>query len=108
MDTGARELQIGFAGEEKPRAAIPTVIGRVKERAIIIPGRKPIYHMVGHDAIARRLAMHLSYPFQYGEVTSWEDLTIILEYAFQQALGVDMQVATLGNGCGGGSRIARP
>lgn len=85
-------MQVGFAGSEKPHAVFPAVLGRVIGRAIIIPGRSPIYHMVGDGAIARRLAMNLTYPFQYGEVSSWEDMTIILEHAFKSALGVNIEV----------------
>ena len=53
VDIGSGSARAGFAGEDKPRAIFPSIVGRPRHQGVMVGmGQKDSY--VGHEAVGLR------------------------------------------------------
>ncbi|KAJ2774705.1 actin [Coemansia nantahalensis] len=79
IDAGSGMCKAGFAGDDAPRAAFPTVIGRPRS-----PGTSEKDSYVGDEALSKRSILNLSYPIQRGIVTDWNDMEKIWHHTYNE------------------------
>ncbi|CAN8066489.1 unnamed protein product [Agarophyton chilense] len=90
IDNGSGRCKTGLAGEDAPKAVFPAVIGKPKQKGIMVgSGTKDEY--VGDGAMARRGVLIIKYPLEHGIVTNWDDMEKIWHHAFYSELRVDPQ-----------------
>lgn len=90
IDNGSGRCKTGLAGEDLPKAVFPAVIGKPKQKGIMVgTGQKDEY--VGDAAMARRGVLIIKYPLEHGIVTNWDDMEKIWHHAFYSELRVDPQ-----------------
>ncbi len=88
IDIGEASCKVGFAGEEKPRAKFPSLVGREKYAAVMVDARtKKVY--VGEECEHMRGVLKIGYPIQRGNIMNWEDYFEILTHIFYTVLRVD-------------------
>ncbi|XP_054858620.1 actin, muscle-like isoform X3 [Eublepharis macularius] len=88
VDNGTTTSKAGFAGEDAPRTAFPTVVGRPRLQGPM--GLKDFY--VGEEAQRKRDILALKYPIEFGVIINWDDMEKIMFETFNTpALYVAMQ-----------------
>jgi len=88
LDNGTGLTKAGFAGEERPRAVFPAMVGRPKVK-IAMEGCDPKDIFVGEEAQARRGILKLSYPIEHGAIRDWDEMTLVWNHCFSNELRVD-------------------
>jgi actin len=86
IDNGFGMIKAGFAGEEKPKAVFPSIVGRPKGSSAIVEQKS---EYIGDEAMAKRDILNISYPTAAGIVESWEDMEKIWNHTFHNVLRVD-------------------
>ena len=81
IDNGSGMCKAGIAGEDAPRAAFPSMIGRPIMPSVMI-GRDSTDTYFGDEAYQKRGVLKLSYPIEHGIVTNWEDMEKIWHHCF--------------------------
>ncbi|EYU36848.1 hypothetical protein ABFS82_14G305900 [Erythranthe guttata] len=84
IDNGTRMMKVGFAGDDAPKTAFPTTIGR--PRHPIVTGLKDVY--VGDDAMYEMDVLTLTHPIERGVVNNWDDMEKIWHHVFYNELRV--------------------
>jgi actin len=87
LDNGSGYTKAGFAGEDAPIAMFPCIVGRPKNKSIMV-GPDSKEHYVGTHANEKRGILTLSYPIEHGIVTDWDDMEKIWEHTFTNELRV--------------------
>jgi len=87
IDNGSDSCKAGFSGDDEPKSAIPSVVGRPKHPdAVVGIGSKVSY--VGHEAETKRGILNLKYPIEYGIITNWDDMEEIWRSIYHDELRV--------------------
>jgi len=89
-DNGTGFVKCGFAGSNFPHAIFPSLLGRPILRAEEkIEGIEIKDLMFGEEASKLRSMLQLSYPMENGIVRNWEDMELLWNYTFTEAMKVD-------------------
>jgi actin-related protein len=87
LDIGSANLRAGFAGDDAPRAMLPSVLGRPRHRQMMVGiGNKDCY--VGDEAESQRGHLTLKRPVHNGIVDNWDDWERLVHHAFYNELRI--------------------
>ena len=88
VDNGSGICKAGFAGDDAPRVAFPSIIGRLNQHRVMDGmEQKDLY--VGHKAQTKRDILSLTCPIEHGIVTNWDDMEKIWHHTFYNELQVE-------------------
>ncbi|XP_064607393.1 actin-like [Liolophura sinensis] len=79
IDSGSGTTKAGFAGDDPPRAVIPSIVGRPRGQ-----GQKSVY--VGDEAISKASALALKFPIEHSYISNWDDIEKIWQHIFTKEL----------------------
>ncbi|KAG9293470.1 hypothetical protein G9A89_009194 [Geosiphon pyriformis] len=85
IDTGSQTCKAGFAGDERPKKAFRSIVGREKFHSVT--GAEQTIFM-GEAAHRKRGILNINYPVQKGIIKDWEDIERIWEHVFTEQLEV--------------------
>ncbi|GFR41147.1 hypothetical protein Agub_g1811 [Astrephomene gubernaculifera] len=87
-DNGSGVVKAGFAGEDAPRVAFPSIVGRPRHQmAMVGAACQRLY--LGDEAQAKRGVLTLSHPISHGVVTDWPDMEALWQHTFTHELRTD-------------------
>lgn len=87
FDNGSYMMKAGFAGDDAPRAVLPTIVGRPRDvGAILMAGIAHKNAYVGDDAVSKRGLLDMQRPHANGYMADWEDMAKIWDHTFYNEL----------------------
>ena len=93
VDNGSDTIKAGFAGDDEPRCACPSLIGRPKHKAAIIAAPaiaqklKDIY--VGSEAKSKPGLISTKRPIEKGIITNFDDMEKLWHHIFYNELRIE-------------------
>ncbi|XP_038664821.1 actin-3-like isoform X1 [Scyliorhinus canicula] len=88
VDNGTGIIKAGFAGDDTPKVAFPSVVGMLQHQdAMVRTGLNG--HCVGYEARDRPDIWISKCPIKHGIVTNWDDMEKIWGHIFNTELRVD-------------------
>eukprot|EP01017_Pseudomicrothorax_dubius_P043766 TRINITY_DN7349_c0_g2_i6.p1 TRINITY_DN7349_c0_g2~~TRINITY_DN7349_c0_g2_i6.p1 ORF type:complete len:380 (-),score=85.75 TRINITY_DN7349_c0_g2_i6:346-1485(-) len=87
IDNGSGTIKVGISGDDTPRAAFPSVVGKPKIKGIFVGMDQKEYY-VGLEAIQKSKDLDLSYPIQGGLIQDWEGIEKIWHHCYFNELRV--------------------
>jgi len=87
VDNGSGMVKAGMAGDDAPRSVFPSIVGRPKVKPTMVGAdNKEVY--VGDEAQVKRNSLKLTYPIEYGIVSSWDGMEKIWHHTYYNELCV--------------------
>ena len=87
IDNGSGICKAGFGGDDAPRCAFPSIIGRPKHQSVMVGmDVKDLY--IGEEAQSKRGILNLKYPIEHGIITNWDDMEQIWYHTMYNELRV--------------------
>lgn len=97
IDNGSGNIKAGFAGEEKPKAFFPSLVGTPKYHKIMAAALlstleenvlkyNNLEAYVGSIAQQNRGLLRLNHPVEHGVVTDWEDMERVWHHTYSREL----------------------
>jgi actin, other eukaryote len=80
FDNGSYMFKAGIAGDDAPKVAFPTMIGRPRPGYL---GHSDTAH-VGDEAQARRGVLSLTFPIEHGVIQRWDDMLMVWNHALSE------------------------
>ncbi|CAK8692919.1 unnamed protein product [Clavelina lepadiformis] len=87
VDNGSGMCKAGFAGDDAPRTAFPSIVGWPRHQEVVVGIRKGNCY-VGNEAQTKRGTLTLNHPIGYGIITNWDDMEKIWHHTFYNELRV--------------------
>lgn len=87
IDNGSGIIKAGFAGEERPKCAIHSFVGRPKHPRVMA-GSLEGDSLIGPKAQEHRGLLKIRYPIEHGVVQHWDDMERIWHYIYSDCLKV--------------------
>jgi actin-related protein len=81
IDNGSGYCKAGLSGDDSPRTAFPTIVGKPKLPSIIV-GMDQKEGYVGNDAIDKKGVLFLTKPIEHGVITGWMDMVKVWHHTF--------------------------
>ncbi|KAJ5070638.1 actin-2 [Anaeramoeba ignava] len=88
MDIGSDIIKIGFAGDDKPRLLVPSIVGTPKPDSLFL-SMTPEY-WVGEKLKSRKDRLQLNYIIEHGIITNWEFMQTLFSRTIRDELEVGL------------------
>ncbi|KAJ5075711.1 actin-10-related [Anaeramoeba ignava] len=88
IDNGSYLTKVGFAGEDEPKIAFETIVGRIRSPHSILVGMNIRDSYIGEEAKKKRGILMMRYPVQNGIITDWDNIEKIWFHSFYNELRV--------------------
>ncbi|XP_035697278.1 actin-42-like [Branchiostoma floridae] len=85
LDCGTDSVKAGFAGEDTPRAVLPTVVGTPRHQNVFIGADQQDCY-IGDDAMSRRGILSLRHPIVNRYVKDWDDWEKVIHHVMTTTL----------------------
>ncbi|XP_072168294.1 actin-1-like [Diadema setosum] len=85
IDNGSGICKAGFAGDESPRSAFPSIVGRPRHMNVMT-GTVLQSTFVGSAAQEKRGILALRYPIEHGVIIHWDDMEKIWSHMYYNDL----------------------
>lgn len=85
IELGADSTKVGFAGNWKPTAVIPSVIGKPKYGSIRL-ATVPFKTYVGNEALKMSPFLDLTYIIKDGRITDWPAFSLLIGHIYKEKL----------------------
>ena len=86
IDNGTSYTKAGFSGEEAPRSAFPTLVGKPKPQVLLNSEKKE--RLLGQEALEKLGISTITHPIESGVITNWEDMEKIWHHTFYNELRI--------------------
>ena len=90
IDNGSGALKVGMAGDSRPQAIIPNIVGRpnAAKRMLLKRGKDTADDsptvLFGDDVLDRAGQINITYPMEDGIVKEWGDMQSLWEHAYEE------------------------
>ena len=78
FDNGSGTSRVGFVGEDAPKVAFPSVVGKFRHN--VFPGLNLKDILVGEEARSKRGLYVISHPIEEGIVSNWDNMEKVIIY----------------------------
>jgi len=79
IDIGSYNIKAGFAGDDAPKATIPTVIGKPKLTSALV-GMEQKENYIGYEVFPKKHILERRYPVERGIIQDFDDIQAILNH----------------------------
>ena len=86
IDNGTSYTKAGFSGEEAPRSAFPTLVGKPKPQVLLNSEKNE--RLLGQEALEKLGISTITHPIESGVITNWEDMEKIWHHTFYNELRI--------------------
>ena len=95
IDTGSFTTKAGFANDNVPRCVVRSIVGRVKQGALMVGPFDSNKVYVGDDAYRKRGILQMKYPIQHGMIQSnrWDDIEKLWQHISNNELNTKLSDA---------------